>query len=84
MQALCSLSRSGSDASGEFPGNLPFVDALKFKFESPVTSLVGENGSGKSTLLEAIAVLCGFPLGAAARMNLQLRMVSMRRVFWRT
>ncbi|MCA9028374.1 MAG: AAA family ATPase [Planctomycetaceae bacterium] len=51
---------------GEFPGNLPFVDALKFKFESPVTFFVGENGSGKSTLLEAIAVLCGFPLGGGS------------------
>ncbi len=50
----------------EFPGNLPFVEGLKFKFEAPVTFFVGENGSGKSTLLEAIAVLCGFPLGGGS------------------
>ncbi|MCA9077860.1 MAG: AAA family ATPase [Planctomycetaceae bacterium] len=55
---------------GAFPGNLPFVEELKFKFESPVTFFVGENGSGKSTLLEAIAVLSGFPLGGGSRNEL--------------
>lgn len=54
----------------DFPGTLPFVEGLKFKFESPVTFFVGENGSGKSTLLEAIAVLSGFPLGGGSRNEL--------------
>jgi len=46
----------------EYPFSLSLVrsGALDLRFESAVTTLVGENGSGKSTLLEAIAVMAGF------------------------
>lgn len=53
-----------------FPGCLPFVRGLDLEFAAAVTFLVGENGSGKSTLLEAIAELCGLPVGGGGRNEL--------------
>lgn len=53
-----------------FPASLPFVRELDLRFESAVTFFVGENGSGKSTLLEAIAELCGLPVGGGGRNDL--------------
>ena len=55
---------------GEFPGTLPFVRSLDIRFERPVTFFVGENGSGKSTVTEAIADLCGLPVGGGGRNEL--------------
>ncbi|MGZ8336303.1 MAG: AAA family ATPase [Allosphingosinicella sp.] len=48
---------------GGYPFCLPlFSDPeFEFRFDRPVTIIVGENGTGKSTLLEGIAVLAGFP-----------------------
>lgn len=54
----------------EFPGTLPFVRNLDLQFTSPVTILVGENGSGKSTFVEALASLCGLPVGGGGRNEL--------------
>jgi predicted ATPase len=54
----------------EFPGTLPFVRSLDLQLEAPVTILVGENGSGKSTLVEALAQLCGLPVGGGGRNEL--------------
>ena len=51
----------------EFPGTLPFVRGLDLQFDAPVTILVGENGSGKSTVVEALAELCGLPVGGGGR-----------------
>ncbi len=53
-----------------FPTSLPFVRGLNLTFDDPVTFFVGENGSGKSTLLEAIAELCGLPVGGGGRNEL--------------
>ena len=53
-----------------FPGALPFVRDLDLGFESAVTFFIGENGSGKSTLLEAVAELCGLPVGGGGRNEL--------------
>src|SRR5688572_1886781 len=55
---------------GVFPATLPFVKELDLTFERPVTFFVGENGSGKSTLIEAIAELCGLPVGGGGRTEL--------------
>src|SRR5688572_6267192 len=55
---------------GIFPATLPFVRDLDLRFEKPVTLFVGENGSGKSTLIEAIAELCGLPVGGGGRTEL--------------
>ena len=55
---------------GEFPGTLPFVRSLDLQFDAPVTILVGENGSGKSTVVEALAELCGLPVGGGGRNEL--------------
>jgi predicted ATPase len=54
----------------QFPGNLPFVTTLDLQFTSTVTFFVGENGSGKSTVLEAIAAICGLPIGGGGRNEL--------------
>lgn len=54
----------------QFPGNLPFVAALDLQFTSAVTFFVGENGSGKSTVMEAIATICGLPIGGGGRNEL--------------
>lgn len=54
----------------EFPGTLPFVRDFDLQFEVPVTILVGENGSGKSTVVEALAELCGLPVGGGGRNEL--------------
>jgi len=45
-----------------FPfNNLVFLsDDFEWRFENPVTIIVGENGSGKSTLIEALAQAAGF------------------------
>jgi predicted ATPase len=51
----------------EYPMTLPFVPELSLKFTKPVTFFVGENGSGKSTLMEALAELCGFPVGGGGK-----------------
>jgi predicted ATPase len=53
-----------------FPGSLPFVRDLDVEFDRAVTLFVGENGSGKSTLLEAVAELCGLPVGGGGRNEL--------------
>lgn len=53
-----------------FPGNLPFVATLDLQFKSAVTFFVGENGSGKSTVMEAIAEVCGLPIGGGGRNEL--------------
>lgn len=53
-----------------YPANLPFVHSLDIRFSNAVTFFVGENGSGKSTLLEAIAALCGLPVGGGGRNEL--------------
>ncbi len=53
-----------------FPGSLPFVQKLDISFDNSVTFFVGENGSGKSTLIEAIAELCGLPVGGGGRNEL--------------
>ena len=55
---------------GEFPCTLPFVRSFDLQFEQPVTILIGENGSGKSTVVEAIAQLCGLPVGGGGRNEL--------------
>jgi predicted ATPase len=55
---------------GVFPATLPFVRDLDLSFENSVTFFVGENGSGKSTLIEAIAELCGLPVGGGGRNEL--------------
>lgn len=55
---------------GEFPCTLPFVRSFDLQFEAPVTILVGENGSGKSTVVEALAELCGLPVGGGGRNEL--------------
>ena len=52
---------------GMFPMSLPFARDLDLRFEQKVTFFVGENGSGKSTLLEAIADLCGLPVGGGGK-----------------
>jgi predicted ATPase len=49
---------------------LPFVPSFDLQFEAPVTILVGENGSGKSTVIEALAELCGLPVGGGGRNEL--------------
>ena len=54
----------------EFPGTLPFVRNFDIRFDAPVTILVGENGSGKSTVIEALAELCGLPVGGGGRNEL--------------
>jgi predicted ATPase len=54
----------------EFPGTLPFVRNLDIRFTQAVTFFVGENGSGKSTVTEAIADLCGLPVGGGGRNEL--------------
>jgi predicted ATPase len=54
----------------DFPGTLPFVRGFDLRFEVPVTILVGENGSGKSTVVEALAELCGLPVGGGGRNEL--------------
>ena len=54
----------------EFPGTLPLVRGFDLQFEVPVTILVGENGSGKSTVVEALAELCGLPVGGGGRNEL--------------
>jgi predicted ATPase len=48
----------------KYPFNLPFLNkgSFEFKFNKPITIIVGENATGKSTLLEAIAQGCGFNL----------------------
>jgi predicted ATPase len=53
-----------------FPGTLPFVRNLDLSFKHSVTFFVGENGSGKSTVTEAIAELCGLPVGGGGRNEL--------------
>lgn len=55
---------------GVFPTSLPFVRDLDLRLRAPVTFFVGENGSGKSTLIEAIADLCGLPVGGGGRNEL--------------
>ena len=50
-----------------FPTSLPFLPGLGLRFGTAVTFFVGENGSGKSTLLEAIASLCGLPVGGGGK-----------------
>ncbi len=50
-----------------FPTNLPFLPELDFDLTTKVTFFLGENGSGKSTLLEAVAALCGLPVGGGGR-----------------
>ncbi len=55
---------------GSFPMSLPFTRDLDLRFERPVTFFVGENESGKSTLLEAIADLCGLPVGGGGKNEL--------------
>lgn len=50
-----------------FPDALPFVRNLDLHFQKSVTFFVGENGSGKSTLIEAVAELCGLPVGGGGR-----------------
>jgi predicted ATPase len=54
----------------EFPGTLPFVRELDLRFTHAVTFFVGENGSGKSTVTEAVAELCGLPVGGGGRNEL--------------
>jgi predicted ATPase len=54
----------------DFPGTLPFLRGFDLQFEVPVTIFVGENGSGKSTLVEALADLCGLPVGGGGRNEL--------------
>lgn len=54
----------------EFPGTLAFVRDLDLRFSHAVTFFVGENGSGKSTVTEAIADLCGLPVGGGGRNEL--------------
>lgn len=75
MPAQISLQRAylRPDAElreGEFPGTLPFVHNFDVQFDAPVTILVGENGSGKSTVIEALAELCGLPVGGGGRNEL--------------
>ncbi len=55
---------------GEFPCTLSFVRGFDLQFDAPVTILVGENGSGKSTVVEALAELCGLPVGGGGRNEL--------------
>jgi predicted ATPase len=55
---------------GQFPCSLPFVRGLDLQLEHPVTIFIGENGCGKSTLVEAIAELCGLPVGGGGRNEL--------------
>lgn len=44
-----------------YPYNLPlFSDGFEFRFESPITIIIGENGVGKSTIIEGIAALAGY------------------------
>ena len=57
----------------QFPFNLPFVADFAIEFRSPVTFFVGENGSGKSTVIEAIASLCGLPVGGGGKNELAAR-----------
>lgn len=40
------------------------------RFRHPVTFFLGENGSGKSAVIEAIAELCGLPVGGGGRNEL--------------
>jgi predicted ATPase len=48
-------------APRRYPFDLPWlVEDFEFRFEQPVTILVGENGCGKSTLVEAIAACAGY------------------------
>lgn len=56
-----------------FPTCLPFLPGLALRIATRVTFFVGENGSGKSTLLEAIASLCGLPVGGGGRNELGAR-----------
>ena len=65
-----SLRPNADLPEGVFPATLPFVRDLDLRFENPVTFFVGENGSGKSTLIEAIAELCGLPVGGGGRNEL--------------
>jgi predicted ATPase len=53
-----------------YPASLPWLNSLDLRFDSPVTFFVGENGTGKSTLLEAIAEVCGLPVGGGGRNEL--------------
>lgn len=64
-------SRPGIEVdTTSFPGSLTFVQGLDLTFDSVVTMFVGENGSGKSTLIEAIADICGLPVGGGGRNEL--------------
>lgn len=63
--------RPGIELDGDrFPTSLPFLAGLDLSLEANVTFFVGENGSGKSTLLEAVAALCGLPVGGGGRNEL--------------
>ncbi len=53
-----------------YPFHLPVLRQLCLEFSAPLTFFVGENGSGKTTLLEAIAGLCGLPIGGGGRTEL--------------
>jgi len=50
------------DGRTSYPFTLSLIrnDGFDFRFEKPVTIIVGENGTGKSTVLEAIAKNAGF------------------------
>lgn len=66
-----------SDA--DFPGTLPFIRNFDIRFVAPVTIFVGENGSGKSTVMEALAELCGLPVGGGGRNELGALSMSRQR-----
>jgi len=53
-----------------YPFHLPVFERLSLEFSTPLTLFMGENGSGKTTLLEAIAGLCGLPIGGGGRTEL--------------
>jgi predicted ATPase len=64
-----SLLKDSADPDA-FPfDRIGFLNDPGFALEFPrrVTFFVGENGSGKSTVLEAIAALCGFPVGGGSQ-----------------
>ena len=69
LQRVC-LRPDADFRENEFPITLPFARTFDLQFEVPVTILVGENGSGKSTVVEAIAELCGLPVGGGGRNEL--------------
>lgn len=61
------LDLEGHDDT-HYPFNLPAVKHIgRFRFNKPVTFLVGENGTEKSTILEAIAVKYGFNAEGGSR-----------------